>query len=165
MEQNRGKIIVYLINLSDNNIFVFHFFSFGNIFLGAHNVRTLPFSVSIRPWIFLLKSCVNKGSLFTQFLSISSTNLWKLEIYFFSNLLKDYSEAFVPWSPSETCRSEAVNLNISIICIIFIIPPIKFLNYLCGKHCFCAWGKEKYVPSNLCWYFPFLWINIIYVEK
>ena len=40
--KNTGKLIVYLRNLSDNN-FLFLFFIFGDIFLGAHNFWTLPF--------------------------------------------------------------------------------------------------------------------------
>ena len=43
------KLIVYLRNLLDNTIFLFVFI-FWEIFLGAHNVWTLPFSVWIRPW-------------------------------------------------------------------------------------------------------------------
>ena len=44
-EQNERKLIVYFRNLSDNNDFLFLFFIFGDIFLGAHNVWTLQFSV------------------------------------------------------------------------------------------------------------------------
>ena len=46
---NAMKLIVYLRNLLDNTIFLFAFIIW-EIFLGAHNVWTLPFSVWIRPW-------------------------------------------------------------------------------------------------------------------
>ena len=49
-EQNKREVIVYLRNLSDS-ILLFFLFIFGDIFLGAHNLWTLPLSVWIRPYI------------------------------------------------------------------------------------------------------------------
>ena len=54
-EENTKKFIVYLINLSDSNKFIFLFFNFGDIFLSAHNVWMLSFSVWIR-------ACLQKSS-------------------------------------------------------------------------------------------------------
>ena len=59
-EQNTRKLIVYLRNLSANNNFLFLFFISGDIFLGTHNVWTLPFSVWIQPCLELKKLCAIK---------------------------------------------------------------------------------------------------------
>ena len=44
-EHNARKRIIFFRNLSDNNNFLFLFFIFGDIFLGADNVSMLPFLV------------------------------------------------------------------------------------------------------------------------
>ena len=51
-EQKTKRFIVYLRNLSENNDFLF-LFIFGNIFWGAHNIWTLPFSVWIQVWLYI----------------------------------------------------------------------------------------------------------------
>ena len=77
-EQNTRKLIVYLRNLLDNNNSHFISFISGNIFLSAHNLWPLPFSVWILPWrcvkfIFILWESISRP--FSPLKNVSNRHL------------------------------------------------------------------------------------------